>query len=203
MRAAAGAVQKVSFDGEAMAVTTIDGHPAIGICGSGVIATMAALRTSGTLDGRGRMALGRPQVRERAGPRELVLAEALGHETLPVVFTQHDVRNVQLAKAAIRTGLDLLLAHAGLGEQDLDLLVVAGAFGRFIDLEDAMAIGLLPRLPASRMTQVGNAAAGGARRLLACNAVRAEAEGMARRVHYFELASQPGFQRAFIARSML
>jgi len=203
MRAAPGAVQTLAFNGTGLTLTTIDDQPACGICGSGVIATMAALRNAGVTDARGRLALGRPEIRERGGTRELVLADEPDGSTLPVVFTQQDVRNVQLAKAAIRTGLDLLLAHAGLAEEAIDLLIVAGAFGKFIDLEDAITIGLLPRLPASRMMQVGNAAAGGAKRMLVCNAARAEAEGIARRVSYLELAAHPGFQRAFIARSML
>ena len=84
-----------------------------------------------------------------------------------VTFTQHDVRAVQLAKAAIRTGIELLLRDRGLAEDDIERVVIAGAFGAYIDVDSAIAIGLLPALPLDRFSQVGNAAGVGVRQLLA------------------------------------
>jgi uncharacterized 2Fe-2S/4Fe-4S cluster protein (DUF4445 family) len=117
-----------------------------------------------------------------------------------VVFTQDDVRAVQLAKAAVRTGLDMLLKEVGLSDEDLDRVIIAGAFGKHIDVDEAVAIGMLPSLPRERIVQVGNAAGAGVRRLLVCAEARARAGELARQAHYVELAARPTFQRAFMSR---
>jgi uncharacterized 2Fe-2S/4Fe-4S cluster protein (DUF4445 family) len=194
MRAAPGAVERVR-DG---AIVTIDGADPIGICGSGVLSLVAELKRTGTADARGRLQPGRPGIRERAGRREFVVADEAATGGLPVVFTQDDLRAVQLAKAAIRAGLTLLLAEAGLAAGDLDRILVAGAFGRFIDIADAVDIGLLPRLPADRFVQVGNVAAAGVRRLVACRAARRRADRLASEARCLDLASRPDFQKTFI-----
>jgi uncharacterized 2Fe-2S/4Fe-4S cluster protein (DUF4445 family) len=120
-----------------------------------------------------------------------------------VVFTQEDVRAVQLAKGAIRTGLDLLLAEAGVDAGGLTRLIVAGTFGKYIDIDEALSVGLLPSIPRERIVQVGNAAACGVRRMIVCAATRVWAEQIARQAHYVELASQPGFQKTFLRRITL
>ena len=199
MRAAAGAIERVRIEGPELALDTIEDGEPVGICGSGVLSVLSELRRSGAADRRGRLAIDHPRVRERAHTREFVLAEEAGG-ALPVVFTQNDIRAVQLAKAAIRAGLDLLLAESGLAEDRLDRLIVAGAFGKYIDIDEAVAIGLLPALPRQRITQIGNAAGAGVRRLLACGAARARATELARRAGYLELASRADFQKTFIGR---
>ena len=118
-----------------------------------------------TVNERGRLILGLRRYGNGRRPRIRDIGRAWA---LPVVFTQSDVRNVQLAKSAIRTGLDLLLAQAGIDAARSRQTYVAGAFGKFLDVEDAVLIGLLPDLPRPKISQVGNAAGAGVRRLVAC-----------------------------------
>ena len=202
MRAAPGAVEAVSIANNNVSLKVIRDKEPVGICGSGVVSVMAALVGAGLVNGRGRLQAGAP-IEVKGKQRELVLWRDPARKALPVLFTQDDVRNVQLAKAAIRAGLDCLLNHTGLDETDLDKVIIAGAFGRYINIEEAVAIGLFPDLPRNRISQVGNAAAAGVRRLSVCSKARAEATALARSVSYLELASHPAFQRAFIARSRL
>ena len=117
-----------------------------------------------------------------------------------MAFTQDDVRAVQLAKAAIRAGIDCLLREAALEEDAIERVVIAGAFGAYIGLQSAMRIGLLPTLPLARIEQVGNAAGVGVRMALASAALRERARHLALRCHYLELGSLPGFQRVFMRR---
>ena len=115
-----------------------------------------------------------------------------------VTFTQHDVRAVQLAKAAIRTGIELLLRDRGLAETDIERVVIAGAFGAYIDVASAIAIGLLPALPLDRFKQVGNAAGVGVRQLLASRKTRARARELAQLCRYVELSTRGDFQKTFL-----
>lgn len=202
MRAAPGAVERIAIDGKTQ-VTTIGGRPPVGICGSGVLSVVAALRRRELVNERGRLAVREPFVRERAGTREFIVWEDKAAAGLPVVFTQRDMRNVQLAKAAIRTGLDLLLDNAGIAADDLDRILVAGAFGNFIEIEDAVGIGLLPGVPRDRIVKIGNAAGAGARRLVACAEARRRAATLAGDTHYLELATHPAFEMTFIGRNRL
>jgi len=202
MRAGPGAVDRVTIK-ETVELSTIEHTPPIGICGSGVLSVVGSLKRAGLVDARGRMQLGHPSIRERDATREIVLRDDGTQGVLPVVFTQSDVRAVQLAKAAIRTGLETLLEDAGIEARDLDRIVIAGAFGTFVDIEDVFAIGLLPDIPRDRVVQVGNAAGAGVCRLVACASARREVDALAKGVRYLELAKEPSFQKTFIARSAL
>ena len=202
MRASPGAIDRVVIN-DTVEISTIGGRPPTGICGSGVLSLVASLKRADIVDGRGRMKLGHRLVRERGSSREFVLRDDEDPAILPVVFTQNDVRAVQLAKAAIRAGLDILLSSAGLDASDLDRVLIAGAFGRFVNIEDAFLIGLLPGLPPDRVAQVGNSAGAGVCRLVACAGARREVAAMARQIRYLELALEPTFQKTFVARSFL
>jgi uncharacterized 2Fe-2S/4Fe-4S cluster protein (DUF4445 family) len=189
MRAAEGAIERVTFADGAIRVGVIGKHRPVGLCGSGVLDCIAALRAAGLLDDRGR--LNGPAVHESEGLRAVTLAPG-------VLFTQNDVRAVQLAKAAIQTGVELLLNEAGLAEGDIDRVIIAGAFGAYIDIKSAIAIGLLPDLPLDRFAQVGNAAGVGVRQMLASRQARARARELAARCRYIELSTRNDFQKAFL-----
>jgi len=104
---------------------------------------------------------------------------------------------LQLAKGVIRCGIEALLQEAGIAAADLDRVIIAGAFGTYIAVESAITIGLLPVLPLERISQVGNAAGTGARLALISRAQRDQAQEIARRVRYLELARTPRFMRNF------
>jgi uncharacterized 2Fe-2S/4Fe-4S cluster protein (DUF4445 family) len=132
-----------------------------------------------------------------------VLAEAGGNHSARITFTQKDVRELQLAKGAMRCGVDVLLEANGLSAGDVDEVTIAGAFGTYIDVSSAMTIGMLPAIPLERVRQVGNAAGMGAKLALISRQKRAEAQELARRIGYLELATWPGFAMAFAEATYL
>jgi uncharacterized 2Fe-2S/4Fe-4S cluster protein (DUF4445 family) len=137
-------------------------------------------------------------VRVEQGQREFILVPGEEDGDRPAVtITQKDVRQIQLAKGAIRTGIQILLASKGLSEGDIDEVIIAGAFGSYIDVGSAITIGMLPALPVDRFRQVGNAAGRGATLALVSLEKRDEAHAMARKVGYIELASSPDFMNIF------
>ncbi|HYG89462.1 MAG TPA: ASKHA domain-containing protein [Azospirillum sp.] len=191
MRAAEGAIERVSAADGRIDLKVIGGREPVGLCGSGVLDALATLRALGAVDERGRLAAGHPLVRERDGKRAAELAPG-------VHFIQNDVRAVQLAKAAIRTGVELLLREAGLHEDVIGRFVIAGAFGAYIDVKSGIAIGLFPDLPIERFEQVGNAAGLGIRRMLASRHARDRARDLAARCRYVELSTRGDFQKNFL-----
>ena len=192
MRAAEGAIERVAIgdDGE-LDIGVIGGKAAVGLCGSGVLDALAAFRAGGMLDQRGRLAGQHRHVIEVDGQRAAVLAP-------DVSFTQADVRAVQLAKAAIRAGVELLAREAGIDELDIERLVIAGAFGAYIDVASGVAVGLFPDLPRERFVQVGNAAGAGVRQMLVSHRARASARELAGQCRYVELSTLAGFQKTFV-----
>jgi uncharacterized 2Fe-2S/4Fe-4S cluster protein (DUF4445 family) len=199
MRAARGAIEKVRIENNAVQIQTIDEAPPAGICGSGVLDAMAQLYLAGVVDASGRMLDNHARVRDGREYREFVLVEkGISGAPMTVVLTQHDIRELQLAKAAIRTGIEVLLATNGRKEQELEQVLIAGAFGSYIDVASAVTIGILPRLPLERFRQVGNAAGMGARMALISSAQRMKAKALASRVKYIELGSAPQFSETFL-----
>jgi len=202
MRAAAGAIERLSLLDNEIQFQTIGGSAPVGLCGSGVLDTLAQLYLAGVIDRNGRMSKDHPRVRIDDGKREFVIVGDPGDTTGPcITFTQHDVRELQLAKGAMRTGIQALLEANGLSDEDIDEIIIAGAFGNYIDVSSAIAVGMLPSLPLDRFRQVGNAAGAGAKMALVSRAQRAKAASIARRIRYIELASVHNFQDLF-ARSM-
>jgi uncharacterized 2Fe-2S/4Fe-4S cluster protein (DUF4445 family) len=181
MRAAAGAIARVEVvDGE-MRCRVLGGGAPRGICGSGLVDAVAAALSLGLIQPDGRIA-GRA--------RELVVAS-------PVVLAQRDVRELQLAKAAIAAGVRLLSRHAGLDPRDLAAVHLAGAFGNYLDPASAVRIGLLPVDPA-RILSDGNTALRGARLLLLCPSRQGALIEKARtQIRHIPLAASPDFQDVF------
>ena len=119
-----------------------------------------------------------------------------------IVITQADVNEIQLAKGAIASGLETLIVATNTAPEDIEEVIVAGAFGSYLDLESALAIGLLPRLPNAKYVQVGNAAGVGAKMALLSLKERQRAQQIMKRTGYIELTTQAGFNSRF-ARSMM
>lgn len=203
MRAVTGAVAAVrlSDDGREVYWESIDGAPPLGICGSGILDVVAELYRTGVINANGRLDLNHPRVRRPAegGPAEFLLVPAAETGTDgDLVVTQKDINEIQLAKAAIATGTKLLLEAAGLTVEDLEEVVVAGAFGTHLKLESAVTIGMFPNLPLTAFRQVGNAAGTGARLALLSLAERQRGETIARQVGYIELMTRPSFHEVYV-----
>lgn len=209
MRAAAGAVEAVEIEGDDVRLKVIGGTAPRGICGSGLIDAAAALLQAGVIEESGRFAdpgaAGEklaPRLKERLrrgkGGFEFILARAGEGGGAEVTLAQGDLRELQLAKGAIYAGLQVLLHEAGLTTEDLDQVLLAGAFGNYIRRESALAIGLLPALPVERIVPVGNAAGQGARMALISRRERRRAFALPGRVEHIELSARPDFQDAFI-----
>jgi len=176
-------------------------HLAAGICGSGIIEVVAELFVVGALapDGRFNPTFAEhPHFQWHGRKGAYILATSEQTTTgEPILVTQADVRNIQLAKAALYAGCKLLMNRAAV--QQVDRIVLAGAFGSYIDPQYAMILGLIPDCELSRVTAVGNAAGDGARIALLNKEKRLEAQEIARSVTYIETAVDPEFQNEFVA----
>lgn len=208
MRAAPGAIDAVYMESGEMRYSTVGSADAVGICGSGLLDAVACMCQAGIVEPNGRIVDGFevPEIHrhlqdrvvrgERGNDFVLVTAEESGNAA-PIVVTQRDVREVQLAKGAIATGIRTLMEHAGVGPQDLDAILLAGAFGNYMSKESAVAIGLIPDVPLGRVHSIGNAAGEGAKLALLSTEMFAEADEIAGLVEYIELTTHPGFQDRF------
>jgi uncharacterized 2Fe-2S/4Fe-4S cluster protein (DUF4445 family) len=196
-----GAVDHVSAGepGASLAVHTIRGRPAVGICGSGIIEALGVMRRMGIISHTGRIRAGSPGVVESAdGDHRFVLVPAAGTALgVDLTISQTDVRAIQLAKGAIRAGIETLLLEHRLSSGDLDEILIAGTFGSHIQIASSVQIGLFPGIPLERIRQIGNAAGTGAAMLLLSTPERDEAELLSERIHYMELARHRRFTRLF------
>ena len=200
MRAAPGAVERVRIREGLPYVKTIGELPAIGICGSGILEVVAELTGAGVVDSRGVLRRDQPGVRLDGNNRAeylLVPAENTGHGR-DVVVTRKDIHEIQLAKGAIRAGIEILLSHAGITAGEVDAWIIAGAFGTYLDLDAAQRIGMLPRQPLERFHQVGNAAGVGAKQMLLSREARLLSSRIIDRVNYIELTVQPEFTDVYV-----
>lgn len=195
MRAAPGAIEAVRIAGDRILVRTIGDRPAVGICGSGILDAIAEMLSAGMLDERGNIRKGHPLIQE--GTLVLAPAPADGSRRAIAVH-RRDVMEIQLAKATIQSGIETLLAHLQVAPEAIEQVIIAGAFGSYIDIRSAMRIGMFPTLPRERFRQVGNAAGAGARQMLLSRERRRLAEALALRSEYLELTTQPGFTQRYL-----
>lgn len=196
MRAAGGAIERLKIMDGKVKYQTIDNLTPAGLCGSGVLDALAEFYQSGIIDERGRVIKGTPGTVQRGDQAECTIFS--DENKRPVItLTQGDIRELQLAKGAIRTGIQILLEHAGLAEEQIEEFIIAGAFGSYIDVSSAVTTGMLPALPLKSFKQVGNAAGAGARMALISKAKRLEAGELVKRVRYIELATDPNFMKTF------
>lgn len=198
MRAEAGAIEQVEPDGDSLWLGVIGEREPRGICGSGLLDLIAVLLDAGVIDASGRMldAPGHPlgaRITERDGTRAFIV-DALND----IVLTQQDVRQVQLAVGAIRTGIELLLESAAVEPSAIAAVVIAGGFGFHVRTASLVRLGLLPGTWLDRVGFAGNTALAGARMALLDGVVRERAAGLVDRVRNVDLAAHPGFQQRFI-----
>lgn len=190
LRAVPGAIERVFIDGNEVKVQTIEDQPAVGICGSGILDAVAELRRNDLIDHRGAFNKLDARLVMRDGQPEFVLVPAkLSGSKNEITLSRQDVQEIQLAKAAIRSGIEVLLREADISAGEIDLFLVAGAFGTYLDLANCQRIGMFPELELKRFRQVGNAAGSGARELLLSTIKRSEAESMLEHIEYVELTT--------------
>jgi len=198
MRAASGAIERLRLINDRVEYQTVDGTPPVGLCGSGILDAVAQLYLAGVVDKSGRMGSDHPRVRISKGQSEFVLvSEDERNGGGAITITQHDIRELQLAKGAICTGIQVLLETKKRSQEEIKQVIIAGAFGSYIDVSSAVTIGMLPPLPLNRFRQVGNAAGMGAKLALISRNKRVEAQTVARQVSYIELAAAPNFMQTF------
>ncbi len=200
-RAQLGALERVSTDGRTLTFKTIGNAPVKGICGSGIIDMTAALMKTGVIDGSGRMR--RPGETEglsqEIAARLVELNEkAAFHIEGDVYFTQDDVRQVQLAKSAIRAAMDILMAEAGIASAAVHRVVIAGGFGYSLRPENLEGIGLLPPGMASRVFFAGNTCRIGCVRLLRNVSNRRFLESRMQRVEHVSIETRPDFMDLYV-----
>lgn len=200
MPALPGAVDKVFFDGGRITCRTLGDAPAKGICGTGLISAISGMLEAGVLDETGLIQDEGHEyggcVQEQAGHSQLRLGDS------GVAVTQQDIRNIQLAKAAIAAGIDTLLHDAGVAASEVEMFCLSGGFGSYMDAQEAGAIGLIPLELVQSAVGGGNTALRGAVRLLFDVKARGRLEGMAVSAQELGLATHPYFMEQYIERMM-
>ena len=198
MRAMEGAIESVSIseDNEEIYLRTIGGIKPLGICGSGIVETLAWMKIRGIVDRTGRIVQGSSKkVIKENGELQFVLFEEKGKR---IAITQNDVRKLQVAKAAIFSTLLTLTKLSKVDLKDLKKLFIAGAFGTYIEPFYATVIGLLPELPKTNYIQIGNGSGAGATALLLSNDEWKKADNVAKQVKVIELNLVKFFKDEFI-----
>lgn len=204
MRATTGAIDHVTIDrdtGRADCTVIGAGKPC-GICGSGLIDLVAGLFITGWIDSSGKLERTRTSPFIRMNGRRasyLVAGEEDSKAGKPIVLTETDIENLMRAKAAIYSAASLLLRQTDLSFGDLARFYVAGGFGRFLNLENAVSIGLLPDIPAERFCYVGNASLSGTRLCLLSGESRKNRAELSARMTYIDLSSFPGYMDQYTA----
>jgi len=186
----------VSIRGAQVTLSTIDDGAPAGICGSGLISAVSELLREGVIDPTGRLDKTHPLVRLIDEKPVVILGEKPNGS--PVGLTQKDIREVQLAKGAMQAGASIMLKILGKKPEDIQKVMLAGAFGNFIDREAASRIGLLPRIPLERIEPVGNTAGAGVSMVLMNREEAALARGMAAHIEHVELAAWPEFDMEYM-----
>lgn len=209
MRAADGAIEGINITDDVQYVVIGDTRPH-GICGSGLIDAVAEMAFSGIINTAGRLAIRskdceklppllQKRLRQTEQGGEFVIAWAQETETgEDIVLTQKDIRELQLAKGAISAGVEILMTEMGIQKEQLDRVLLAGAFGNYIKKESALRIGLLPPLPIEKISAIGNAAGDGAKMALLSTEERERASVLADRAEHLELSARMDFQKQFI-----
>ncbi len=207
MRAAPGAIERVIINGNDCKpiIQTIEDKEPVGICGSGILDAVAELLKTGIINSHGRFDKeSRCVCVDSLGNVQYILLadyhnnnEGLCPPEDLISINQKDIVEIQLAKGAMRTGIEILLEHADITFNDLDKIIIAGAFGSYIDPKNVINIGMFPNVPLKKISQVGNAASIGAKMVLISEKQRKIAEDIGRKIKYLELTVFPSFSDHF------
>ena len=205
-----GAIDRVYMDHRGLKFTTIGGKRAIGICGSGIVDAIAGMLSTGIIDETGRIGdagetgaqlpedLKNRLVEIDGNKSFLILRSEECNAETDIAITQRDVRELQNAKAAIAAGIKILIKRAGIRMDDIDDVYLAGGFGSYIDIDNALKIGLLPGELKGRIRSIGNAAGSGAVLGLISSKMLKKAESIKKRINYIELSACEDFMNEYV-----
>jgi uncharacterized 2Fe-2S/4Fe-4S cluster protein (DUF4445 family) len=203
MRASSGAIESIRIDPDTLDTSfrTIDNVEPKGFCGSGIVDMIAEMLKAEIIDEKGTIKRETDSQRIRInkeGEREFVVVQSGEASPEDVVVAQGDIREIQLAKGAIRTGVSILMQEMDIKPEQIKHVYIAGAFGTYINPSSAKVIGMIPNVPLNIVTSVGNAAGTGARMALVSSRARRICEKISNSVEYVELAAHPDFQSVFM-----
>ena len=210
MRAAEGAIDKVKIDNKSITYRVIKDGKVRGICGSGLIDLIAEMLKLGLIDKSGKLIdrkecnpelseeIKKRIIKGKKGNKFLLVESKETENGKSIYLTQRDIREVQLAKAAIFAGIKILLKEVNILPENIQKILLAGAFGNFIDKKSAIRIGLIPYLPLEKIESVGNAAGRGAEITLLSEKTREICEKISKDIKYIELSSRADFQEEFV-----
>lgn len=208
MRAAPGAIESIEITKDDVAIKTIENIPPVGICGSGLIDAVAQMLDAGIIDNSGRMLTQEEAIEAGIAPDlskrlinsplglSFILAYREGKDD--ILLTQQDIREVQLAKGAILAGIQTLMKKLDITTDDLDSIMLAGAFGNYISKDSALRIGLFPKISIDKILSVGNAAGAGSSMALLSDSERKHACEIAKNTEHIELSMNMDFQEFYI-----
>jgi len=199
-----GAIERLEIDSETydVAYSTINNTEPVGICGSGLIDCIAKLRRAGVVDRAGKFQIGIKTDRLRQGDNGWEFVLVWSAETAvnrDIIISEADIKNLLRAKGAIFAGIMALLKTVGFALEDIEIIHVAGGFGNYLNIPDAIAIGLLPDLPAEKYKFIGNSSVKGACLALLSQKAWTEANELAGKMTYIELSVGNLFMEEFIA----
>ncbi len=208
MRATSGAIERFHINPDTLEpmIVTINKTTSRGICGSGAISILAEFLETGVIDQNGKFNCTCKTKRIRKGSEGMEYVLVYKEETgspEDIVITEADIDNIIRAKAAMFAGYQCLLEKAGLSFQNIERVIIAGAFGDFIDLEKAMTIGLLPELPKERFVFIGNGSLTGAKLICLSNELLDDGERIARKMTNIELSEDYSFMDKYMAGMFL
>lgn len=205
MRATRGAIERLNVSkGGRIAYSVVGGGKPLGLCGSGLIDTVAGLLRSGCLERSGLLARDHPRVREGDDGLEFVLVDA--EQTAngrDLTITQADIQNFIRSKGAIYHASECLLESVGLTFADLSNVYISGGFGNYLDIAKAITIGMLPDLPVERFQFIGNGSVQGAKLMLLSREAQRVVEIIASRMTYIELSTDPKFMNEYTSALFL
>ena len=204
MRAGGGAIEKLTIldDGSIELKTIGEKHP-VGICGSGLLDTLAELFTKGIINRTGRFIdNGQPRLTEGDEGRQFQISAA-DNEHHEIVITQPDINNLIRSKAGVFASIKVLMEATQTKAEDLDAVYLAGGFGNFLNIQQAVNIGMLPDVPLEKMRFVGNTSIAGAKTVLLSRKALETAEKIAEGMTYFDLMSHPGYMDEFTRANFL
>jgi len=198
MSALDGALDRVQIQDHELTCSVIGSKNAIGICGSGLLDAVAVLRRIGLIDASGRLRKTEHPLSSRIEEKGSKTRFLLANEKVPVYLAQRDIREFQLAKGAIRSGIEILMEQADVRKEELERVYIGGAFGSSLRAESLLRVGLLPPIPPDRIVSIGNCAGQGAKLALLDQKSNQKLEKLIEQTEYVELSSSNAFNQLFV-----